>query len=164
MGLWGCPYDSLTPLGPVDEALIDPALLGIWLCSSEEDKNSWQFHFYAFDEKQYYVSAVADGEPAVHFRAYSTTIKGKPFLNAQELEFEKPVSKRTFWILRYFAKDDGSLEFKHLKERSLSDFGSDMQAVRRYIENNIDSPDLYEDYCICKKSITKDKGKSIAVP
>ncbi len=161
MGLWGCPYDSLTPLGPVDEALIDPALPGIWLCSSEEDKNSWQFHFYAFDEKQYYVTAIAEGEAPVHFRAYTTIIKGKPFLNAQELEFAKPVAKRTFWFLRYFAGSDGSLVFKHLRDK---DFGTDVQAVRSYIEKNIDSPDLYEDYCICKKSITKDKGKSIAEP
>ena len=134
------------------------------MCSSEEDKNSWQLHFYAFDEKQYYVTVVAEGEATAHFRAYSTIINGKPFLNAQELEFAKPVAKRTFWFLRYFAKNDGSLEFKYLRDKVLRDFGSDVQAVRSYVEKNIDSPDLYEDYCICKKSLTKDKRKSIAEP
>ncbi len=86
--LAGC-YESKTPLGPAENGIVNPAILGTWICRSPDtDANKEDIatlRIIAFDASRYYLEWVED-DKTTRYAAHSSSV-GKALLhNVRELK------------------------------------------------------------------------------
>lgn len=148
--LFGC-YESPVPLGPPAAAAIDSRLLGTWRCVEEDEDQTKPILFTVlpFDDRQYYVAMASEGEKTVHYRAYSSAVKGTPLLNIRELgpTTGEPVGK--WYFVRYSFFREKVLFVQVVTDGPFKGVEPTATAVRQVVENNLDNADLYMDFCAC---------------
>ncbi|MCL5022158.1 MAG: hypothetical protein M1497_02110 [Nitrospirae bacterium] len=150
--LWGC-YESPFPLGPVETGTINPALTGAWRCiqSDQREEKALLITVLPFDEKQYYAEIAMEAEPPVHYRAYSSRIKGATLLNVQELDAQAAPSARKWVFVRSTLLKQNILQVQIVREDAFKGIEPSPSSVREVVEQKIASPELYQDFCVCTK-------------
>jgi hypothetical protein len=156
--LSGC-YESDFPLGPLAEATIDPRFIGNWRCVQVEENESAAMLLTAlpFDEKQYYVGLAAEGETTLHYRAYGSTVRGTTLLNIQELEPDRQPAERKWSFVRASLLKPNVLQVEIVREEPFQNVEASAKAVREVVERMHQSPELYEDYCVCARVMEQEK-------
>lgn len=150
LSLFGCPYETSTPLGPPEEAVIDQQLIGSWECRSGKGDEAWSLSVFRFDSRQYYLYTTAEGEPPSHFRAYGTIVEGISFLNVIQLDTTDAARGERYWFLHYAVEDGQKLVVRIVWDALLKDV-SDAASVRAAVSRQITNPHLYEDFCSCRR-------------
>ena len=119
LSLWGC-YESSFPLGPPEAGNLDAAILGTWRCvqGGEKETKSFLITVMPFDERQYYVGLDIEGEKAIHYRAFSSAIKGTTLLNLQELDPKTVTSERKWIFVRYTFLRPNILQVELVKDEA----------------------------------------------
>ena len=156
--LWSC-YESDFPLGPPAAGKIDPKFVGKWRCVQGDtiQNKAILFTVSPFDDKQYSIGVSMEGEKPISYRAYSSIVKNTTLLNLQELKprIEPTVQKWAF--ARYtFLKPD-ILEVEIVTRMPFKGIDSTPEAVRKVVERMIESPELYEDYCVCTRILEEER-------
>lgn len=151
--LWGC-YESRFPLGP-PEAATETRLIGNWRCVQGDEDNEKPFvlTIMSFDEKQYYAGLAMEGEKTLHYRAFSTPVRGTTLLNVQEIEAAPEPAKRKWFFVRYRLLRDNILHVEIVREEPFKGIDPSPSAVREILEGKIESPELYRDFCVCTKIV-----------
>jgi hypothetical protein len=152
LSLWGC-YESSFPLGSPEAGNLDAAILGTWRCvqGGEKENKSFLITAMPFDEKQYYVGLDMEGEKAIHYRAFSSAIKGTTLLNLQELDPKTVTSERKWIFIRYTFLRPNILQVELVKDEAFKGIDPSPSAVREVVEKKIASPELYQDFCLCTR-------------
>ena len=152
LSLWGC-YESSVPLGSPEAGTLDAAILGTWRCVQGGEKENKPFLITAmpFDEKQYYVGLDMEGEKAIHYRAFSAAIKGTTLLNLQELDPKTATSERKWIFIRYTLLKPNILQVELVRNEAFKGTDPSPSAVREVVEKKIESPEFYQDFCLCTR-------------
>ena len=91
------------PLGSVEEAFLEPGILGTWACSSVDDSKPSVLDIMDFDGKQYYIeSSDGKGDPT-HLRALGHRIEDVAFLSLQRAGKE---GQGREWVFLQYALPD----------------------------------------------------------
>ena len=101
--LWGCPYESKVPLSKVSKATIDPALIGEWEQTDEEEP--FTMIIQQFNEHELLIMGEEDGMISRDvMRAFVTVIEDERFLNVQDTDV--PPDKRVWYLAKYTISGD----------------------------------------------------------
>jgi hypothetical protein len=142
---------SRVPIAPVDQAIVDDRLVGVWQAADPAAKESIELIVYKFNEKEYSLemreeknnSGRADKD-TLHLRAYIIEIKGKRFINVQTIESLEP-DDRLFFFFYYQIEQDNRMRVKPLEDfgqARIDDF-PDSKSLYTYIEQQADNDSLY---------------------
>jgi hypothetical protein len=155
--LWSC-YESDFPLGPSAAGTIDPRLLGTWRCVQGDagQNKSFLITVVPFDEEQYCIDVTMEGEKTIHYRAYSSSVKNTTLLNVQELKHKTEPSAQKWFFVRYTLLKQSILQVEIVKDKPFKGIDSSAAAVRKVVDRMIESPELYQDYCVCAKVFEKE--------
>ena len=144
----GCIIGFKYPLGPVKKAVIDPRLLAVWECHDENQKPG-RLTFMDYDGQQYVLYFTAEGDEPSHFRSYSTQLKGRMFLNLQEV---KPEPIESEWLFfEYTFSGDGRLSLRGVNPSPFERVRENAKEVRRLLERNLDNPEFFGSALTCAK-------------
>ncbi len=147
LALSACPYTSKVPLSSPDEAKIDPELIGTWVFTDEQDKIDHEIPFFAFNEHEYLI-VIHDGKETAYFRAFTTDIEGRKFLNYQELNSSGVPGDYGF----LFYKVENDVLYLRTLEDDLIDRQFDSsEALCEQVRKNIDNEKLYDDFAVFKR-------------
>jgi len=109
--LWGCPYQSLIPLGDATEVVTEK-IIGEWVPTSETEKENPSYYVIKRSDSvnysiQHFEYSNSDGNYTVkHYVAFTSTIDKNVFLNMQE------VGHKDFLIHKIELKDGGLTLFE----------------------------------------------------
>ena len=136
------------PLGPVEEAFIEPNLIGNWACSSEDDPTPSALKIMDFDGKQYFFeSANGKGEPA-RLRALGHRIEDVTFLSLGDLG-----KKDDEWIvLAYALSDADHLSFRVLDATPFEDVLDDAPSVKQRLAEQMNDPEILVNLLSCTRA------------
>ena len=152
----GCIIGFKYPLGPVRKAAIDTRLLAVWECHGEDQKPG-RLTFMDYDGQQYVLYFTAEGEEPGHFRAYSTQIKGRGFLNVQGVE-PKPLDP-TWLFFEYAFSETGQLSLRGVNADPFEKVRENAREVRRLLERNLENAEFFESTLTCTKADQKNERK-----
>ena len=97
-----------------------------------------------------------EGEKPISYRAYSSIVKNTTLLNLQELKPRIEPTAQKWAFARYtFLKPD-ILEVEIVTRTPFKGIDPTPEAARKVVEQMIESPELYEDFCVCTR-IHKEK-------
>jgi len=119
LGLAGCPVESDAPLGPVEEAVEDPAIYGLWF-SNENDASTW-FHIYRATDapagtvEVTMVSTEADNSGEMERYSGHLTRLGDLFFGNVQGPLGGGAPSGPYYIVNYRIAADGALEMRLLK-------------------------------------------------
>ena len=135
------------PLGPVEEAFVEPNLLGNWACSSEDEPTPSVLNIMDFDGKQYYIeSADGKGDPS-HFRALGHRIEDVAFLSARELG-----AKDEDWtFLEYALSDIDHLSLRPVDTTAFEDVIDDAPSVKQRLAEQMKDPEIVVSLLSCTR-------------
>ena len=152
-------YESEFVLGPVSEGTIDLRLVGSWRCVSAEESENKPILITVrpFDEKQYYVGLASEGEEAFHYRAYSTSVNGTTLHNVQALGPHKNPAERTWIFVRASLLKPDVLQLEIVRDGPFKGIEPAARTVREIVERLHQSPELYQEYCVCARVTEKSK-------
>jgi hypothetical protein len=155
--LWGC-YESDFPLGPSAAGRIDPKLVGSWRCVQGDagQNKSFLITVVPFDDKQYYIGVTMEGEKPIHYRAYSSSVKNTTLLNVQELKPKTEPSAQRWFFVRYTLLKQNILQVQIVKDKPFKDIDSSAEAIKKVVDQMVERPELYQDYCVCAKVVEKE--------
>ena len=136
------------PLGSVEEAFIEPNLLGNWTCSSADDPTPDALKIMDFDGKQYYIeSADGTGDPA-HLRALGHRIEDATFLSLGEVG-----KKNDEWvILAYALADTDHLSFRVVDATAFEDVIDDAPSVKQRLAEQMQDPEIVVNLLSCTRA------------
>jgi hypothetical protein len=139
--LWGCPYESMVPLGKSWKAEINPALLGAWKSTGKGE--SFTMTIQPFNEHELLILGTEKGkiQPDA-MRAFVTTIKDERFLNVQEIK-DQP-DKRGWWLVKYNISGD-TLTAWTVDDKLFPKPITSSRALYRFIKKNLGNKELYGD-------------------
>ncbi|MBN1255523.1 MAG: hypothetical protein JXA50_09650 [Deltaproteobacteria bacterium] len=101
--LCGCPYESKVPLSGVSKATIDPALIGDWEHTDEEEP--FTMIIQQFNEHEFLIMGIEEGEVQRDvMRGFVTVIEDERFLNVQDTDV--PPDKRVWYLAKYTISGD----------------------------------------------------------
>jgi hypothetical protein len=144
----GCIVGFQYPLGPVEKASIDPRLLAVWECR-DADQKPGRLTFMDYDGRQYLLYLTAEGDEPSHFRAYTTQIKGRFFLNLQGIG-PKPLEPE--WLFfEYNLSADGRLSLRGVTPSPFEKVRENAKEVRRLLERNLDNAEFFDSTFTCAK-------------
>jgi hypothetical protein len=147
--LWGCPLESTIPLSSSESAVIDRGVIGAWRCVAPESEKLAVLTIAPFDDRQYYIGAAYEGSAPSPFRAYSTTINGRRFLNIKALANVAPPFAGSWLIARYTQLHHNVLHVELVRKAKLSgDLGSEA-GLRDALLAGLGDPSTFEDYAVC---------------
>lgn len=142
---------SRVPMAPVDQAIVDDRLVGVWWATDSAANESIELIFYKFNEKEYSLemreekqnSGKADKD-TLHLRGYIVEIRGKRFINVQMIE-SLEAEDRLFFFFNYSLEQNNRMQV-----RPLEDFGKvriddfpDSKSLYTFIEQQVDNDSLY---------------------
>jgi hypothetical protein len=152
----GCIIGFKYPLGPVKRAAIDTRLLGVWECH-DTDQKPGRLTFMDYDGRQYLLYFTAEGDEPSHFRVYSTPIKGRVFLNLQEV---KPEPLESEWLFfEYTLSPGGQLSLRGVNPSPFEKVQDSEKEVRRLLERNLDNTEFVGSTFTCTKADQKNEHK-----
>jgi len=150
--LLGC-YESSFPLGRPDASSIDPGLPGAWKCLQRDgEKKPFVMNVMPFDERQYYVELLMEGEKPARYRAFSATIRGTALLNVREIEPSSAQEPRKWVFVRYTLFRPEVLQLDVVIDKPFKAVEPSATAVRAVVEQYIQDPAFYQDFCTCVRS------------
>ncbi len=157
LSFWGC-YESDFPLGTPATGKIDPKIVGKWRCVQGDtiQNKAILFTVSPFDDKQYSISVSMEGEKPLLYRAYSSIVKNTTLLNLQELKPRIEPTAQKWAFARYTFLKPNILEVEIVTRAPFKGIDSTPEAVRKVVEQMIESPELYEGFCVCTR-ILKEK-------
>jgi len=145
----GC--GSRVPIAPIDQAIADDRLVGIWWAMDSAANETIELIVYKFNEKEYSLemreekinSGKADKD-TLHLRAYIIEIKSKRFINAQMIESLEPDDRLFFFFNYSFQQDDRMLirSLENIGRVRIDDF-QDSKSLYNFIEQQVDNDSLY---------------------
>ena len=135
------------PLGPAEEAFIEPKLLGRWACSSEDEPTPSVLKVMDFDGKQYYLeSSDGKGDPS-HFRALGHRIEDVAFLSLLELG-----KKDDEWVfLAYAQSDSDHLSLRVVDATPFEDVLDDAPSVKQRLAEQMPDPEVVASFLSCTR-------------
>jgi hypothetical protein len=135
------------PLGSVEEAFIEPNLLGSWACASEDEPTPSVLKIMDFDGKQYYIeSSDGKGDPS-HLRALGHRIEDAAFLSLLELG-----KKDDEWVfLAYAQSDTDHLSLRVVDARPFEDVLDDAPSVKQRLAEQMQDPDIVVSLSSCTR-------------
>jgi hypothetical protein len=135
------------PLGSLEEAFIEPNLLGDWTCSAADDPTPSVLKIRDFDGKQYYIeSPGSEGDPA-HLRALGSRIEDAAFLSVRELG-----PKDDDWsILQYSLSDTDHLSLRAVDTTRFEDVVDDAPSVKQRLAEQMQDPEVVLSLLSCTR-------------
>jgi len=136
------------PLGSIEEAFVEPNLVGSWACSSEDDPTPSALKIVDFDGKQYYVeSADGKGEPA-RLRGLGHRIEDIAFLSIGDLG-----KKDDEWVfLAYALSDADHLSFRVVDATPFEDVVDDPASVKQRLAEQMQDPEVVVSLLSCTRA------------
>jgi hypothetical protein len=133
------------PLGSIEEAFIEPNLLGSWTCSSADEPTPSVLKIIDFDGKQYYIES-PEGDPS-HFRALGHRIEDVSFLSVRELG-----AKDDDWtFLEYALPDADHLSLRAVETAPFEDVIDDPPSVRQRLAEQMQDPEVVAALLSCTR-------------
>jgi hypothetical protein len=144
--LGGC-YESSTPLGPADRGLVNPELLGTWVCRDAKEKDVATLVVVAFDPSRYYLEW-RDKDETTRWAAHSSIVGGVLLHNVREL---KPDGRDTKWVfMRALTPAQSRLQLSLVKESDeFKKLGE--PEVLREIRRRVQDESLYQPWATCQR-------------
>lgn len=135
------------PLGSVEEAFIEPNLLGSWTCASADEPTPSVLKIMDFDGKQYYIES-PEGDPS-HFRALGHRIEDVPFLSVRELGKDKDDE----WVfLQYALSGTDHLSLRGVDATSFEDVLDDPPSVKQRLAEQMQDPEIVVSLLSCTRA------------
>jgi hypothetical protein len=143
-----CITDFKHPLGSVEEAFLEPGILGRWTCSSVDDPTPRILKIMDFDGKQYYIE-LPDGEANTgHLRALGHRIEDVAFLSLRELG-----AKDEDWtFLAYALSDADHLSLRIVDPTPFEDVIDDAPSVKQRLAEQMQDPETVVDLLSCTRA------------
>jgi hypothetical protein len=139
--LFGCPYESKVPLSKVSKATIDPALIGEWKYTVEEE--SFTMVIQQFNDHELLIMGIEDGEVQQEaFRAFVTVIKDERFLNVQEIE--ESYDERVWYFVKYTISGD-TLTTWIVDDKLFTKPVTSSRALFRFVKKHLHDKTLFSD-------------------
>jgi hypothetical protein len=135
------------PLGAVEEAFIEPNLLGSWTCSAVDEPMPSVLKIMDFDGKQYYIeSSDGKGDPT-HHRALGHRIEDVAFLSVSELG-----AKDEDWtFLEYALSDIDHLSLRAVDTTAFEDVVDDPPSVKQRLAEQMQDPEIVVSLLSCTR-------------
>jgi hypothetical protein len=135
------------PLASVEEAFIEPNLLGDWTCSAADDPTPSVLKIRDFDGKQYYIeSPGTEGDPS-HLRALGSRIEDVAFLSVSELG-----SKDETWtFLEYALSDADHLSLRVVDTTPFENVINDAPSVKQRLAEQMKDPEIIVSSLSCAR-------------
>jgi hypothetical protein len=135
------------PLGSVEEAFIEPNLLGNWACSSVEDSTPSVLNIMDFDGKQYYLESSDGKGDQSHLRALGHRIEDVAFLSLLELG-----KKHDEWVfLAYAQSDTDHLSLRVVDATAFEDVLDDPPSVKQRLAEQMQDPEIVVSLLSCTR-------------
>jgi hypothetical protein len=142
-------FDFPVPLSPPQDAVVDQRLLGVWRCVTDDPDGDkpMRLEFRRFDATQYEISAKAEGEETEAYRAHTSTIADRTFLNVREVD---KIEEDGNWVyLKYDLLKDDVLDFEIVDPDQFKEKPQSSEAIRSALERDIGNPELLARLCLC---------------
>ena len=140
-----CITDFKHPLGPVEEAFIEPNLVGSWKCSSADDPTPNVVRIMDFDGKQYYIEFDEGKSEPARLRGLAHRVEDAAFLSVRGLQ-----TKDEEWnLLAYALSDSDHLEFGLVDAPSFEDVMDDPLSVKQRLAEQMHDPEVVASLLSC---------------
>jgi len=136
------------PLGSVEEAFIEPKLLGNWSCSSDDEPTPTVLNIMDFDGKQYYIESSDKGDPS-HFRGLGHRIEDVAFLSL--LELGKKDEDEGWAFLAYAQSDADHLSLRAVDTTAFEDVIDDAPSVKQRLAEQMQDPEIVVSLVSCTR-------------
>lgn len=135
------------PLGSVEEAFLEPGILGSWACSSVDEATPSVLNIMDFDGKQYYIeSSDGKGDPT-RLRALGHRIEDVAFLSALEVG-----KKDDEWVFLAYAQSDADhLSLRAVDATPFEDVLDDAPSVKQRLAEQMQDPEVVVDLLSCTR-------------
>ena len=145
--LGGC-YESSAPLGPAEQAVVNPELLGTWTCrGTTKEESAGTLLVVAFDSSRYYLE-YRDKEETTRWAAHPSVVGGVLLHNVREL---KDDSRATKWVfLRALTPSPSMLLLSVVKDEDLKKLGE--PDAHREIRRRVNDESLYQLWRTCART------------
>jgi hypothetical protein len=135
------------PLGSVEDAFVEPNLIGNWACSAADDPTPSVLKIMDFDGKQYYIESPGDQGNASHSRALATRIEDVTFLSVRELG-----TKDEDWtFLEYALSDADHLSLRVVDTTPFEDVIDDAPSVKQRLAEQMQDPEIVVSLLSCTR-------------
>jgi hypothetical protein len=136
------------PLGSVEEAFVEPNLVGNWACSSEDDPTPAALKIMDFDGKQYYIELDEGKSDPARLRGLAHRVEDAAFLSVRGLE-----TKEEEWnLLAYALSDSDHLEFGLVDAPSFEDVMDDPLSVKQRLAEQMRDPEIVASWLKCTRA------------
>jgi hypothetical protein len=142
---------SRVPIAPVEKAVVDDRLVGVWWATDSAASESIELIIYKFNEKEYSLEMREEKQNSgqiekdtLHLRAYIVEIKGKRFFNVQMIESLDPDDRR-FFFFNYRMEQQDRMVIRPLEDigtKRIDDF-PDSKSLYTFIAQQVDNDSLY---------------------
>jgi hypothetical protein len=142
---------SKVPIAPVDKAIEDDRLVGVWMAKDSTGHETIEGTVYKFNEKEYFVE-LREEKPdsgkikrdSLHVRVYIIEIKNKLFINAQIIDSVDEDKRAYFFYAYSFIEPDKLklISLNDLSETKIDNF-TDSPSLYNFVEKNIENEQLY---------------------
>jgi hypothetical protein len=140
----GC-FETETALGPVEQAVVDPRLVGEWRPSDAGEDRAATLTVRNFNGREYYIEDRAAGRETVRYAGHVIEVKGVRFVHVRPLPDDGTLEKKHA-ILRVDRVDDATVNLRHLNSSFFADKPHDTTAaLRAIVEANVDNDAMYEE-------------------
>ena len=137
------------PLGSIEEAFIEPNLLGSWACSSEDEPTPSALKIMDFDGKQYYLESSDGKDDPSHLRALGHRIEDVAFLSVIDLGKK---DKDDEWVfLTYAQSDTDHLSLRAVDATRFEDVLDDAPSVKQRLAEQMQDPEVVVDLLSCTR-------------
>jgi hypothetical protein len=139
------------PIDPAPQIALDPALVGTWRClpvDGDADDKPATVAVAPQGTREYAVTwKEKQGEEPDRYRAYLSSLPIPRLLNVQLL---KEGQKDKTWVfVRYPMLRRGVVHMEYLDDERLKGVENTPVALRRAVERQRKSRELFKDWCVC---------------
>jgi len=143
----GC-YESSTPLGPAERGMVNPQLLGTWICrDAAREANVATLLVVAFDSSRYYLEW-RDKDETSRWAAHSSIVGGALLHNVRELKADGRDTKWSF--MRALTPTESQLLLSVVEEDDIKKL-SEPDALRE-IRRRVSDESLYQLWATCRRA------------
>src|SRR5258706_2819421 len=148
--LSGC-YESSTPLGPAERGMVNPELLGTWVCrNAANEAEVATLVVVAFDSSRYYLEW-RDKDETPRWAAHSSIVGGVLLHNVRELKTD---GRDTKWVfMRALTPTESQLRLAIVKDDDLKKL-SEPEALRE-IRRQVRDEALFKPWAACQRPAPK---------
>jgi hypothetical protein len=130
----------MVPLSSPEKSSIDKSLIGKWCSAKEAGDDSDTISIYQFNEKELLI-IIQENKEMNFYGAHVSIIKGQKFLNIHHLKKEARDSLE-YSFLKYSTGEE-KFSFQIIEDKLFKEKFMKSKNLRKFIEKNLDSEDLY---------------------